>query len=353
MKIRERRAPKRLEENEDTSSGTTCPSRSQPPGLLRTKLFCELANAGSIGLLPLNAPRLFTYVGAIDVIRRIECRGHLTSGVSYRGRRQLVFFFRLPAESKYSCTMKETLVRRHCHVHAVTRMSAHNVCRSRPGIFLGAMHVCSPPHLFGRSPPTCPPLPFQVWLVFRRYRDFVTLRQRLKSACQGHHQKHGGASPVRGDPKSHTPVKRLSGRVGLTPGPAAAEVGLTLGAGTRADRIGADGDRENSALIARVETILSEYRFPSRLALGRSFSLKQERRKALHAFLAALVSSDRGAGWRRQEGAWHVRGASRMSGGLASEALARPAPTVFQPSKVKKALGGFKSCVLACQQHAA
>lgn len=159
MKIRERRAPKRLEENEDTSSGTTCPSRSQPPGLLRTKLFCELANAGSIGLLPLNAPRLFTYVGAIDVIRRIECRGHLTSGVSYRGRRQLVFFFRLPAESKYSCTMKETLVRRHCHVHAVTRMSAHNVCRSPPGLFLGAMHVCSPPHLYGRSPPIYLPTP--------------------------------------------------------------------------------------------------------------------------------------------------------------------------------------------------
>lgn len=77
--------------------------------MLRTKLFCELANAGSIGLLPLNAPRLFTYVGTIDVIRRIECRRHLASGVSYRGRQQLVFFFRLPAESKYSCTTKETL----------------------------------------------------------------------------------------------------------------------------------------------------------------------------------------------------------------------------------------------------
>lgn len=204
--------------------------------------------------------------------------------------------------------------------------------------------------LISLGAPLLPAHPFQVWLVFRRYRDFVTLRQRLKSACQGHHQKHGGASPVRGDPKSHAPVKRLSGRVGLTPGPAAAEVGLTLGAGTRADRIGADGDRENSALIARVETILSEYRFPSRLALGRSFSLKQERRKALHAFLAALVSSGRGAGWRRQEGAWHVRGAS---GELASEALSNPAPTLFQPSKMKKALGGFKSCVLACQQHAA
>eukprot|EP00752_Nemacystus_decipiens_P009870 g8806.t2 len=128
----------------------------------------------------------------------------------------------------------------------------------------------------------------QVWLVFKRYREFVTLRQHLKSACQGHHQKRG-APTARGDIKSHAPAKRLSGRAGSAPGLGAAQVGLNVGVGSKADRVSANGDRASSELIASVETILSECRFPSRLALGRSFSLKQERRKALHAFLAALA----------------------------------------------------------------
>lgn len=149
--------------------------------------------------------------------------------------------------------------------------------------------------------PPYPPLPHssQVWLVFRRYREFVTLRQRLKTACQEHHQKHA-AIPTRGDTNSHAaPAKRLSERGGGSiPGlhAAAADVSLTLGAGNKAGRThgaarggGGGGGGANSALIASVETILSECRFPSRLALGRSFSLRQERRKALHAFLAALV----------------------------------------------------------------
>ncbi|CAN0566896.1 unnamed protein product, partial [Ectocarpus sp. 12 AP-2014] len=42
-------------------------------------------------------------------------------------------------------------------------------------------------------------------------------------------------------------------------------------------------------LIESIETILFVCKFPSRIALGRSFSLKQERRKALHSFLEALV----------------------------------------------------------------
>eukprot|EP00903_Cladosiphon_okamuranus_P021797 g20043.t1 len=128
----------------------------------------------------------------------------------------------------------------------------------------------------------------QVWLVFRRYREFVTLRQRLKSACQGHHQKHS-APPARGDTKPHAPAKRLSGRVDSTPGPAASEIGLAIGTGNKTGWIGAGGASASSSLIGSVETILSECRFPSRLAIGRSFSLRQERRKALHSFLNALT----------------------------------------------------------------
>lgn len=93
-----------------------------------------------------------------------------------------------------------------------------------------------------------------------------------------------------------------------------AEDGLTLAAANKSGRAGAAGASANSALIASVETILSECRFPSRLALGRSFSLKQERRKALHAFLAALVSSDVSGGrtyWSRDGGTWVGGGAQQ------------------------------------------
>jgi len=145
------------------------------------------------------------------------------------------------------------------------------------------------------SPPLRPsapaPLPslsanaHQVWVVFRRYREFVTLRQRLKAACQQQHHRPPASPPGLTD-KPRSQAKRPSGSGGLALGTAGGNGGG--GGGSGGGGVGAV--RPSPALIASVQKILSECRFPSKLALGRSFSLKQERRKALHSFVAALVS---------------------------------------------------------------
>lgn len=113
----------------------------------------------------------------------------------------------------------------------------------------------------------------QLWVVYKRYGDFVALREKVKTACE---QQKALTPPLK--PKPINPAKRLhgegDGRIRAQKKPA--EVSPVVAA--------------DPTLAKRVKKLMSEHRFPRKIPLGRSVALKQERRRALHAFLRALVS---------------------------------------------------------------
>lgn len=124
----------------------------------------------------------------------------------------------------------------------------------------------------------------QLWVVFKRYRDFVALRQDLKTACQ--QLPKPPSTSARN--KSHTPAKRSFAA------PGGRGSGFVAGGGRRRGGVGGGGRggggvMASPELVERVKRILTQFRFPNKLALGGSVALRQERRKALHAFLVALV----------------------------------------------------------------
>ena len=153
----------------------------------------------------------------------------------------------------------------------------------------GAKHLYSLSHVVPHicailiHPPPPPPLvrPFtvysrrgltQLWVVFKRYREFVALRQLLKTACQQNKNPASSSGRSRSPARAKLPFAAASGS-------AAAE-----------SRAGGGNVVTSKASAERIEKILSTFRFPHKLAIGRSAALREERRKALNAFLGALVS---------------------------------------------------------------
>ncbi|CAM9177600.1 unnamed protein product [Ectocarpus sp. 8 AP-2014] len=130
----------------------------------------------------------------------------------------------------------------------------------------------------------------QVWVVHRRYREFVALRQHLKTACQHYRQKKPAPSSRGGKPHSaNKPPGRGTASLGVGGDVSAAAAGGEGGGSSGGGSSAGSRPPGSAELIESIETILFVCKFPSRIALGRSFSLKQERRKALHSFLEALV----------------------------------------------------------------
>ncbi|CBJ30972.1 conserved unknown protein [Ectocarpus siliculosus] len=130
----------------------------------------------------------------------------------------------------------------------------------------------------------------QVWVVHRRYREFVALRQHLKTACQHYRQKKPAPSSRGGKPHpANKPPERGTASLGVGGGVSAAAAGGDGGGSSGGGSSACSRPPGSAELIESIETILFVCKFPSRIPLGRSFSLKQERRKALHSFLEALV----------------------------------------------------------------
>ncbi|CAM9527177.1 unnamed protein product [Ectocarpus sp. 6 AP-2014] len=130
----------------------------------------------------------------------------------------------------------------------------------------------------------------QVWVVHRRYREFVALRQHLKTACQHYRQKKPAPSSRGGKPHpANKPPGRGTASLGVGGDVSAAAAGGDGGGSSGGGSSAGFRPPGSAELVESIETILFVCKFPSRIALGRSFSLKQERRKALHSFLEALV----------------------------------------------------------------
>lgn len=186
-----------------------------------------------------------------------------------------MFVCALYLKSADHATASSTQIHASNSLHAFTSF-AHE------GHYQSLLLVSTPHSRFFVTPPPCPTPP-KLWSVFRRYREFVNLRQDLKTACQQQRQQQRAGSSTRGG-KSHTPTKQGSER-GTTTVVFSADGGGSSGGAVSRGR----ASSSSASVIGKIEDILSECRFPSKIALGRSFSLRQERRKALHVFLSALV----------------------------------------------------------------
>ena len=164
---------------------------------------------------------------------------------------------------------------RHCkdaRVHGHTTTVKHDMITPHPPLVAGA------PFALVFASVLC-----QLWVVFKRYREFVALRQLLKTSCQ--QMKNPASSTSRS--KSPARAKR----------PFAAGSGLGMGfvagggsGGGGESRAGSGNIVANRASAERIEKVLSTFRFPNKLAIGRSVALREERREAINAFLVALVS---------------------------------------------------------------
>lgn len=138
----------------------------------------------------------------------------------------------------------------------------------------------------------------QVWVLFRRYRQFVALRQQLKAECRE------STAP------RNTPAKRSltagvgSGGTHTNHSKSSTEAKMSaarVAGGTMPVPVSSSGEMVGqTASSEAVRAVLAEFKYPSKIAIAGPTALRAERRRSLNAFLQALVSArGRGRKWQR------------------------------------------------------
>lgn len=112
----------------------------------------------------------------------------------------------------------------------------------------------------------------QLWVVFRRYSDFVRLRQQLVDLGQPSHTKRDHDGKGRNVASGNDAPHDSTGSVAV---PRAAPLWQQA--------------------LERSRTVLEQHKFPRRLHFSGADTLRQERRRSLQEFMAALVSGRAGA----------------------------------------------------------